>query len=378
MLREHCGSWRTCRPCVSASRLVRCPPRPVVPPRLVRLSRHVSSGCPASSRPVVPPRRPVDTSRPVDRLGGRPCVDRSPSPGRCERPVLRRACPACVPWRGGAVGRLRPLRAGPQPGADDAGRHQHLGAGPPRGRTGAGGRSRPGRRGHLRRGAARPPGARVPGGRRPAHPRPPRPQRRAPGGSPSWPGGRGAGALDPAHRLGVRRADRRGRRDAGDLELRVVATPGHSGDSLCFVLPAAAGAAHRGHRARPRHHRGRPPRRTACPTTWPRCARLEALCADGGGRRCCPGHGPVLAEPAAGRRPVLPAAPRRTAGAGARGGGRRGREPRGRSSSGSTPTWIGRCGPPPSSASGLSWSTSERRCRGRRGQPLTRGRRSGS
>ena len=45
-------------------------------------------------------------------------------------------------------------------------------------------------------------------------------------------------ALDPAHRLG---AEGLGEGDVvavDGLELRIVATPGHSADSLCFHLPA--------------------------------------------------------------------------------------------------------------------------------------------
>ena len=45
---------------------------------------------------------------------------------------------------------------------------------------------------------------------------------------------------------------------AGGLELRVVATPGHTSDSLSFAL--AADHAHRGHRSGPRDHGGGAPR----------------------------------------------------------------------------------------------------------------------
>jgi glyoxylase-like metal-dependent hydrolase (beta-lactamase superfamily II) len=47
-------------------------------------------------------------------------------------------------------------------------------------------------------------------------------------------------ALDPQHRLG---SEGLGDGDVvrlGDLELRVIGTPGHSADSLCFWLPADA------------------------------------------------------------------------------------------------------------------------------------------
>lgn len=47
-------------------------------------------------------------------------------------------------------------------------------------------------------------------------------------------------ALDPAHRLGGEGLAEGDRVVAGDLLLEVMATPGHTGDSLCFVLPDVA------------------------------------------------------------------------------------------------------------------------------------------
>ncbi|MEO3861206.1 MBL fold metallo-hydrolase [Acrocarpospora sp. B8E8] len=47
-------------------------------------------------------------------------------------------------------------------------------------------------------------------------------------------------ALDPQHRLGSEGLDDGDVVTAGDLELRVIGTPGHSADSLCFWLPADA------------------------------------------------------------------------------------------------------------------------------------------
>src|SRR5512144_191784 len=44
-------------------------------------------------------------------------------------------------------------------------------------------------------------------------------------------------ALDPAHRLGPEGLGDRDVVSVDDLEIRVIATPGHSGDSLCFLLP---------------------------------------------------------------------------------------------------------------------------------------------
>jgi glyoxylase-like metal-dependent hydrolase (beta-lactamase superfamily II) len=47
-------------------------------------------------------------------------------------------------------------------------------------------------------------------------------------------------ALDPAHRLGGEGLAEGDRVQAGDLRLDVMATPGHTADSLCFVLPDVA------------------------------------------------------------------------------------------------------------------------------------------
>lgn len=49
-------------------------------------------------------------------------------------------------------------------------------------------------------------------------------------------------ALDPAHRLGGEGLAEGDVVAAGGLEVRVIATPGHSGDSLSFVLPQARAA----------------------------------------------------------------------------------------------------------------------------------------
>ena len=50
-------------------------------------------------------------------------------------------------------------------------------------------------------------------------------------------------ALDPAHRLGSEGLGEGEVVAAAGLELQVLATPGHSSDSLCFALRAASGAA---------------------------------------------------------------------------------------------------------------------------------------
>jgi glyoxylase-like metal-dependent hydrolase (beta-lactamase superfamily II) len=50
--------------------------------------------------------------------------------------------------------------------------------------------------------------------------------------------GCGVRALDPAFRLGTEGLGEGDVVTAGDLEVHVVATPGHTADSLCFLLPA--------------------------------------------------------------------------------------------------------------------------------------------
>lgn len=50
--------------------------------------------------------------------------------------------------------------------------------------------------------------------------------------------GCGVRALDPSHRLGQEGLDEGDVVVAGELEIRVVATPGHTSDSLSFLLPA--------------------------------------------------------------------------------------------------------------------------------------------
>jgi glyoxylase-like metal-dependent hydrolase (beta-lactamase superfamily II) len=108
--------------------------------------------------------------------------------------------------------------------------------------------------------------------------------------------GTGVRALDPAHRLGAEGLADGDVVSAGDLELRVVATPGHSGDSLTFMLPAA-GALLTGDTVLGRgttvvaHPDGRLADYLASLRT------LEGLCADGDVDVVFPGHGPVLPRP---------------------------------------------------------------------------------
>lgn len=51
--------------------------------------------------------------------------------------------------------------------------------------------------------------------------------------------GCGVRALDPAHRLGEEGLDEGDVVAVGDLEIRVIATPGHTSDSLSFLVPSA-------------------------------------------------------------------------------------------------------------------------------------------
>ncbi|MDQ1751465.1 MAG: hypothetical protein QOE71_2521, partial [Pseudonocardiales bacterium] len=49
-------------------------------------------------------------------------------------------------------------------------------------------------------------------------------------------------ALDPAHRYGAEGIVEGSALEAAGLAIEVWVTPGHTSDSLCFVLPAAAGS----------------------------------------------------------------------------------------------------------------------------------------
>lgn len=108
--------------------------------------------------------------------------------------------------------------------------------------------------------------------------------------------GTGVRALDPVHRFGGEGLADGDIVTAGDLELQVVATPGHSGDSLSFVLPAArvllTGDTVLGRGTTMVAH---PDGRLADYLASLRS--LERLCADGVVQAVYPGHGPVLARP---------------------------------------------------------------------------------
>lgn len=101
-------------------------------------------------------------------------------------------------------------------------------------------------------------------------------------------------ALDPALRLGDEGLAAGDVIRTGGLELRVVPTPGHTADSLCFHLLYRPGGPDRGHGPRARHHRRGPPRRA--PGRLPRlpAAKLHSLTVDDGVHTVLPGHGPVL------------------------------------------------------------------------------------
>ncbi|MDH6111517.1 glyoxylase-like metal-dependent hydrolase (beta-lactamase superfamily II) [Kitasatospora sp. MAP12-15] len=102
-------------------------------------------------------------------------------------------------------------------------------------------------------------------------------------------------ALDPAHRLGGEGLHGGQVIEVGGLELRVVATPGHTSDSLTFHLPAD-GAILTGDTVL-----GRGTTMVAHPDGLlgdylDSLRRLRTLAAEHGVRTVLPGHGPVLAD----------------------------------------------------------------------------------
>jgi glyoxylase-like metal-dependent hydrolase (beta-lactamase superfamily II) len=102
-------------------------------------------------------------------------------------------------------------------------------------------------------------------------------------------------ALDPALRLGEEGLGHGDVLEVGGLELRVVATPGHTGDSLCFHLPADD-AVLTGDTVL-----GRGTTVVAYPDGrlgdyLDSLRRLHALTSDSGVSTVLPGHGPVLAD----------------------------------------------------------------------------------
>ncbi|MDH6138280.1 MULTISPECIES: MBL fold metallo-hydrolase [Kitasatospora] len=102
-------------------------------------------------------------------------------------------------------------------------------------------------------------------------------------------------ALDPAHRLGDEGLTGGQVIEVGGLELRVVATPGHTADSLSFHLPAD-GAILTGDTVL-----GRGTTMVAHPDGvlgdyLDSLRRLRTLATEHGVRTVLPGHGPVLAD----------------------------------------------------------------------------------
>jgi glyoxylase-like metal-dependent hydrolase (beta-lactamase superfamily II) len=105
--------------------------------------------------------------------------------------------------------------------------------------------------------------------------------------------GCGVRALDPAHRLGDEGLAADDHIEAGGLELQVVATPGHTSDSLSFWLPADA-AVLTGDTVL-----GRGTTVVAHPdgelgAYLGSLHRLRALAEETGVSRVLPGHGPVI------------------------------------------------------------------------------------
>jgi glyoxylase-like metal-dependent hydrolase (beta-lactamase superfamily II) len=107
--------------------------------------------------------------------------------------------------------------------------------------------------------------------------------------------GVGVRALDPAHRLGEEGLTGGDIVEVDGLELRVVSTPGHSADSLCFHLPADAavltGDTILGRGTTVVAH---PDGRLA--DYLDSLHRLRVLCADAAVSTVLPGHGPVLGD----------------------------------------------------------------------------------
>ena len=217
--------------------------------------------------------------------------------------------------------------------------------------------------GHLerldRRARRRRPGA--------AHPPPLRPLRGG-GGVRAPQGLRGAGARPGVLRRRRPAGRRRGRSTSTGWRCGCSPRPGHTADSISFVLPAERRAADRRHGARPRHDGRRPPRRPARARTSTRSSGCASLAASGEVARALAG-----ARPGARRRPrrprPLPRPPPRAARPGRGAPSRELAVPlrpssprtppcRARSSRSSTPTSTSPSGAPPSGRSAPSWPTS--------------------
>ena len=102
-------------------------------------------------------------------------------------------------------------------------------------------------------------------------------------------------ALDPQHRLGSEGLGEGDVVTAGDLEVHVIATPGHTSDSLSFVVPRD-GAVLTGDTVL-----GRGTTVVAHPdgelgAYLSSLERLHALCGEQGVTSVWPGHGPVIED----------------------------------------------------------------------------------
>ena len=108
--------------------------------------------------------------------------------------------------------------------------------------------------------------------------------------------GIGVRALDPAHRLGGEGLAEGDRIDLGDLELQVVATPGHSSDSVSFLIP------HEGSLLTGDTVLGRGTTLVAYPDGalaeyLTSLKRIRELAVAGEIQQILPGHGPVVTHP---------------------------------------------------------------------------------
>lgn len=103
-------------------------------------------------------------------------------------------------------------------------------------------------------------------------------------------------AVDPAHRLGSEGLTAGDVLDVGGCELRVVATPGHSSDSVCLLLPAdkavLTGDTVLGRGTTVIGEDG------SLGDYLDSLRRLRTLADETGLERLLPGHGPLLADPA--------------------------------------------------------------------------------
>lgn len=166
-------------------------------------------------------------------------------------------------------------------------------------------------------------------------------------------------ALDPAHRLGDEGLDEGDVIEVDGLHIRVIATPGHTADSLCFLLPGADGdiSASDASVLTGDTILGRGTTVVAYPDGrladyLESLKRLQEL----GEARVLPGHGPELKS--AGAAAAYYLAHREERLEQVRAAVAAGDTTRSKLSSGCTPTSTGCCGPPPRCRCAPSWITS--------------------